>query len=192
MLVQPDGSNSLTAFEAEALPCHHSLYQSARSLLPSSAEAEDAVQETFLLAWKSFHKFDSGTNCRAWLFSILFNVVRQHRRKWLFRFKLTDDADTFERMAGEGDAKSERLEDPQILNALRTLPQKYAEVVLLADVEELSYKEIADAIRCPIGTVMSRLSRGRELLRNALTGVAREYGLLKAESNPRLLPLRTE
>jgi RNA polymerase sigma-70 factor, ECF subfamily len=179
MSSDPDCSERLSCFETETLPHQNALYQSARSLLGSAAEAEDAVQETYLLAWKSFGNFQPGTNCRAWLFSILFNVVRHQRRKWLFRFRLTDDPSVFERTVTALSPTREELLDEEILAALKALPQQYAEVVLLADVQEFSYKEISQATGRPIGTVMSRLSRGRELLRNALSKAAEERGIFK-------------
>lgn len=90
-------NSSLSTFEEETLPHKSALFQSAYSLLGSRGEAEDAVQETYFQAWKSFRAFELGTNCRAWMFSILFNVVRQQRRKWIFRFRLTDDPSIFEK-----------------------------------------------------------------------------------------------
>ena len=172
-----NNSERLSNFEMETLPHHGVLYQSARSLLGSVAEAEDAVQETYLLAWKSFDKFRPGSNCAGWLFSILFNVVRHHRRKWLFRFRLTDDPDVFERTVADSTSVGDEITDGEMLAALKAIPQQYAEVVLLADVQDFSYKEISQTIGRPIGTVMSRLSRGRELLRSALAGAASERGI---------------
>lgn len=179
MLHQTSSFERRAAFETEALPHRNALYQSARSLLGSATEAEDAVQETYLLAWKSFEKFQSGSNCRAWLFSILFNVIRHHRRKWLFRFRLTDDPEVFERTVANTNSVAEDLTDEHVLAAINTLPQQFAKVVVLADVQEFSYKEISKAIDRPIGTVMSRLSRGRELLRSSLADVAYERGIAK-------------
>ncbi len=165
-------------FEEETLPHRGVLFQSAYSLLGSLAEAEDAVQETYLQAWKSFAHFEPGTNCRAWLLSILFNKVRHLRRKWTFRMKLSDDPSAFERTVFSLDeVVSEELTDPEILAAFRKLPLNFAKVVLLADVEEFSYKEISNSVGCPIGTVMSRISRGRELLRESLGKVAKERGI---------------
>jgi RNA polymerase sigma-70 factor (ECF subfamily) len=180
MIVISDLRTKLDAFEAETLPHKTVLFQSACSLLGSRAEAEDVVQETYLQAWKSFNSFEQGTNCRAWLFSILSFKIRHHRRKWTFRMKLTDDPNIFQRLVGIArEPIRDELTDPVILAALRKLPQKFAEVVLLADVHEFSYREVADAIGCPIGTVMSRLSRGRELLRGSLAGVATAHGIVR-------------
>jgi RNA polymerase sigma-70 factor, ECF subfamily len=174
-------NSSLSVFEQETLPHKSVLYQAAYSLLGSRGEAEDAVQETYLQAWKSFQTFQTGTNCRAWMFSILFNVVRHQRRKWIFRFCLTNEPNVFEKTVPAVRPAADELTDPEILAALRKLPESYAEVVILADVQEFSYKEISVAIGCPIGTVMSRISRGRELLRKALTSVAEQRGILRAK-----------
>ena len=165
-------------FEMETLPHSGVLFQSACSLLGSRAEAEDALQETYLQAWKSFNAFEPGTNCRAWLYSILFNKIRHHRRKWTFRMKLTNNPRAFERM-GESlpEPMHDELTDPGILAAFRKLPLNFAEVILLADVQEFTYKEIASIVGCPIGTVMSRISRGRELLRAYLSGDAEQRGI---------------
>ncbi len=157
-------------FEELTIPHGKALFQSAMSLLRNRVEAEDAVQETYLQAWKSFHRFTPGTNIRAWMFAILFNVVRQHRRKWLFRFKLQDDTTEFERTLQYKPPVADGLQDEDILAALQAIPQKFAEVVLLADVQEFQYKEIQDALGIPIGTVMSRLNRGRKQLREKLEG----------------------
>lgn len=102
------------------------------------------------------------------MFSILLNVVRRQRRKWIFRFHLTNDLSIFERSVAFAQPLQDRLTDPDILSALNRLPQPYATAVLLSDVDECSYKEISDAMSCPIGTVMSRVNRGRRMLRKAL------------------------
>jgi RNA polymerase sigma-70 factor (ECF subfamily) len=155
----------------------NALYQSARALLRNRTEADDAVQETYLQAWKSFDRFTPGTNCRAWMFSILFNVVRHQRRKWLFRVSLVEDPQEFERTLAYSEPVPEVLHDEEMLEALRQIPQQQAEVVILADVHELAYKEIQDALGIPIGTVMSRLSRGRLALRGKLADAGRRMGI---------------
>ncbi len=160
-------SESMADFESQAVPHIGDLYRTAASILRSPAEAEDAVQEAYLQAWKSFHRFEQGTNCRAWMFGILFHVISHHRRKWLNRFVLREPK-TFEDTTPYTAPVPETLSDPEVLSAFRNLPQKFAEVVMLADVQEFSYKEIQDALGIPIGTVMSRLSRGRQLLRAQL------------------------
>jgi RNA polymerase sigma-70 factor (ECF subfamily) len=156
-------------FEAAALPHLNDLFRTATRLVGSSTEAEDIVQETYLLAWKSFDRFEPGTNCRAWLFTIMFNAVHHYRRSWFDR-----------RVTGETAEVLEETLSSDVLSALKGIPPEFRAVVLLADVQEFSYKEIAQILRVPMGTVMSRLSRGRALLRATLSDVARSYGLQKA------------
>ena len=152
-------------FEGSALPHLNDLYRTACSLLGDRTEAEDLVQETYLHAWKSFHRFEPGTNCRAWLFKILFHRLHHHRRKW-FRMRLAKSDDTLEQTLAYEPPVPEKLSDEEVLAALERLPEDFREVLLLADVEEFSYKEVAAALEIPMGTVMSRLSRGRRLLRD--------------------------
>ena len=156
-------------FEAAALPHLNDLFRTATRLLGNSIEAEDIVQETYLLAWKWFDRFELGTNCRAWLFTIMFNAVRHYRRRCFDR-----------RVTGETAEVLEETLSSDVLSALKGIPPEFRAVVLLADVQEFSYKEIAEILRVPMGTVMSRLSRGRQLLRIALGELARSYGLKKA------------
>ena len=178
-------SKVASIFEAETLPHRGVLFQFAYSLLRSQAEAEDAVQETYLQAWKSFAAFEPGTNCRAWLFSILFNKIRHHRRKWGCRMKLTNDPKTFEASTGSSpEPIRDNLTDPDILAAFAKLPVNFAEVVLLADVYDFSYKEISATIGRPVGTVMSRINRGRELLRASLVRLNR-HRVVKRDSSAR-------
>jgi RNA polymerase sigma-70 factor (ECF subfamily) len=168
------------AFETTALPHLDDLFRTATRLLGSRTEAEDVVQETYLLAWKSFDRFEPGTNCRAWLFTILFNAVRHSRRKWFDRTVTGETDAILEDGLRYTPPVPEQISDEDILSALDGIPPDFRAVVLLADVQEFSYKEIADILRVPMGTVMSRLSRGRQLLRSALADVARSYGLKKA------------
>jgi RNA polymerase sigma-70 factor (ECF subfamily) len=174
-------------FETVAFDHMDALFRTAKALLRNKEEAEDAVQETYLQAWKSFHRFTPGTNCRAWMFAILFNVVRHHRRKWLdrFRFGLPEG---FEQTAAAPQSVPEDLTDEEILAALQQIPGQHAEVVLLADVQELSYKEIQEVLGIPIGTVMSRLSRGRQMLRSRLSVAAAGIGIKTAASGRAYVP----
>ena len=174
--IEPADSDMRAHFESVAFDHMDALFQTARALLRNAEEAQDVVQETYLQAWKSFERFTPGTNCRAWLFAILFNVVRHHRRKFLdrFRFGLPDG---FESTAPAPQSVPECLTDEEVLAALRMIPSHQAEVVILADVHELSYKEIQDTLGIPIGTVMSRLSRGRQMLRGKLTMAAASFGI---------------
>ena len=162
-------SQSITVeeFESEALPHLKHLYQTAAHVIGDRTEAEDLVQQTYLQAWKAFDRFQPGTNCRAWLFRILFNVIRHHRRGWFSRRVLVD-RDFFEDVLPGENPVPDTLTDEDVLSALDCVPQSFREVLLLVDVQEFSYKEAAEALEIPIGTVMSRLSRGRDLLRNQL------------------------
>ena len=178
-----ESSGSSSEFEAEALPHLDALYRAAASILRSQAEAEDAVQETYLQALKSFHRFAPGTNCRAWLFRILFNVISHQRRKWLGRLIFTE-REELERTAVSCPAVSEELTDDEMIAAFREIPHQFAEVVMLCDVHEFSYKEIHQTLGIPIGTVMSRLSRGRQLLRAQLAKCGARAGIVRAGARP--------
>ena len=164
-------------FETEAMPHLNDIYRSATRILGDSARAEDVAQEVYLQAWRSFHRFEPGTNCRAWLFKILFHCVNHHRRKW-FRFPLLKETEEFiEANLVQPEPIPERLTDADILSALDRIPADFRAVILIVDVEEFAYKEAAEILSLPIGTVMSRLSRGRKLLREQLAEVARSYGI---------------
>ncbi len=166
-------------FEAEAMPHLNDIFRTATRLLGERSRAEDIAQEVYLQAWKSFHRFETGTNCRAWLFKILFHCVNHHRRKW-FRFPLLKETEEFlEANLTSSPPIPDQLTDGDILAALDRIPADFRSVVLLVDVEEFSYKEASDILTVPIGTVMSRLSRGRKALREQLTDVARSYGIGK-------------
>jgi RNA polymerase sigma-70 factor (ECF subfamily) len=169
-------------FEAAAMPHLNDLFRTAARVLGDRAEAEDLVQEAYLQAWKSFHRFELGTNCRAWLFKILFHVIHHHRRKW-FNISLFKEGDDFleDTLIYEAPVP-QNLNDEEVLEAVEKIPRQYREVVLLADVEELAYKEIAEALSIPVGTVMSRLSRGRKLLRKELADFAESYGIKSAKA----------
>jgi RNA polymerase sigma-70 factor (ECF subfamily) len=176
----PDGA---AQFEAEAVPHLNDLYRAAASMLHNRSEAEDAVQEAYLQALKSFQRFTPGTNCRAWLFRILFHVISHQRRKWFGRFVFSE-REELEQTAVYVEPVAEQLTDEELIQAFRELPQQYAEVVMLADVQEFSYKEIQETLGIPIGTVMSRLSRGRELLRKQLADFATRAGITRGAAQP--------
>jgi len=164
-------------FESAAMPHLNDLFRTALRVIGNRSEAEDLVQETFLQAWKSFHRFEPGTNCRAWMYKILFHVIQHHRRKWYNKSSVLDaDESVMETLAYEPSIP-EHLSDEDVLAAFDKIPQHYREVVLLADVQEFSYKEVAETLGVPVGTVMSRLSRGRKLLRQELAGFAIDYGI---------------
>jgi RNA polymerase sigma-70 factor (ECF subfamily) len=179
LAVSPELSKN-QRFEAEAMPHLSDLYRTAIRLLGCEARAEDVAQEVYLQAWKSFERFESGTNCRAWLYKILFHCVHHHRRKW-FRFPLFKESDEFaEAKLAYAPPVPEHLTDEEILGALDRIPLDYRAVVLLVDVQEFSYKESAEILSVPVGTVMSRLSRARKLLREQLGEVARSYGVIRS------------
>ena len=166
-------------FEAEALPHMNDLFRTSVRLLQDQGKASDAVQETYLIAWKSFQRYERGTNCRAWLFQILFNVVRHERRTW-FKWITGKDEDMAEAQLVAPASIPTSLTDSNILAALDKLPTQFREALLLVDVEEFSYKEASEILQVPIGTIMSRLNRARGLLRGELIDVARSYGLSAA------------
>lgn len=165
-------------FEAAALPHLADLFRSASLLVQHSSEAEDLVQEVYLEAWKSFHRFELGTNCRAWLFRILFHRLHHLRRRLIKASRV----EAFASLAEQDNLMAEpsvpqEIRDDDILRALENVPLEFREVVLMADVDDFSYKEIAETLKIPLGTVMSRLSRGRNLLRRELAEVAGLYGI---------------
>jgi RNA polymerase sigma-70 factor, ECF subfamily len=164
------------------------LYHVALRLTRNRAEAEDVVQETCLRAFRSFHRFNPGTNCRAWLFTILRNVflnrVRTRGREVLeAEMGGLGQVERTTADAHVGGSPEEQLLQTvlhgDVDRALAALPLVFREAVMLVDIEGLSYREVAEVIGCPIGTVMSRLSRGRALLRRALVRFAREHGYVK-------------
>lgn len=170
-------AGAVEAFEESALPHLNDLFRTACRALLDRAQAEDIVQEVYYQAWKSWRRFEPGTNCRAWLFKILFHVIHHHRRKWLKFAWASDIAESPAEAFVYEPPVAQRLTDEEVLEALDRLPLAYREVVLLADVEEFSYREIAGVLCVPMGTVMSRLNRGRKLLRRELAGLAESYGI---------------
>lgn len=163
-------------FEAEAMPHMNDIFRAATRVLGDRGRAEDVTQEVFLQAWKSFDRFEPGTNCRAWLFKILFHSISHYRRKW-FRFSFVKDSeDLIESCVTYTPPIPEHLTDEEILAALDKLSPDFRSVILLVDIEEFAYKEAAGILDVPIGTVMSRLSRARRQLRELLLGVAGSYG----------------
>ena len=161
-------------FARAALSHIDSLYGMALRLTRRAADAEDLVQDTYLKAFRSAHQFEAGTNLKAWLFTILHNTFRNNRRHD-GRSPVDVDSEAVERAAGEGpaDQSPEQLLSRQTLDAdlqaaLDALPDAFRQAVWLRDVEELTYAEIATILAVPIGTVMSRISRGRRALAEGL------------------------
>jgi len=175
-------------FEAEAMPFLDQLYSAALRTTRNPADAEDLVQETFTKAFAAFHQYQPGTNLKAWLYRILTNTyINSYRKKQ--RQPLQSDASEVEdyqlaRAAshtskGLRSAETEALDhlpDSDVKRALQEIPDDFRLAVYLADVEGFAYKEIAEIMQTPIGTVMSRLHRGRRQLRELLTDYARERG----------------
>jgi RNA polymerase sigma-70 factor (ECF subfamily) len=177
---QPEKNERWANFEAEAMPHVPSLFRIALWLTRDQTEAEDLVQETLIEALGSFHRFAPGTNCHAWLVSILYHRNSKRRRS-ANRLILVNDSE--ERIAETVAFKAptpENVTDEEVLAALERIPRAFQEVVILADIEEMSYKEIASAMNVPIGTVMSRISRGRKLLRAELASYARAHGFARS------------
>ena len=178
-------------FEAAAMPFVDALYNTAYRMTRNSEDAEDLVQETYLKAYRYYDKFEEGTNFKAWLFKIMKNTFINNYRKKQQAPALSDFADieeSFESQVNEEatrqikNPEEEFLEDvldEDVQRALDKLPPDYRMVVILADLEGFSYKEIADILEVPVGTVMSRLYRGRRLLEAAMLEFAREHGYIR-------------
>ena len=179
-------------FEIQALPYLDQLYGAALRMTRNPADAEDLVQETYAKAFAAFHQFTQGTNLKAWLYRILTNTFINNYRK-AQREPLRSDGDTIEdwqlhsaeshSSTGLRSAEMEALDslpDSTVKDALAALPDDFRMVVYLADVEGFAYKEIAEIMGTPVGTVMSRLHRGRRQLRETLTDYARELGMKEA------------
>lgn len=140
-------------------------------------EAEDLVQDTLVQALQSFHRFTPGTNCRAWLITILRHVHSNRLRTMLRRRAIEEPDDRIAETVAVVPPVPQHLTDEDVLAALRGIPEAYQDIILLSDVEELTYKEIATALAIPIGTVMSRLHRGRTLLRRRLASPSHDDGV---------------
>ena len=177
-------------FTEQAMPYLDRLYSAALRYTRNHADAEDLVQETFAKAYSKFHQYEQGTNLRAWLYRILTNTYinmyrKRQRRPDEYPQEEIDEFSLYEKLGVAGrSAESEvldQLTDDEIKQALSDLPEQYRMAVYLADVEGFSYKEIADIMGTPVGTVMSRLHRGRKGLERALFEYARERGLTGPE-----------
>ena len=185
-------------FPEQAMQYAPQLYSAAMRLTRNSADAEDLVQDTYLRAWRSFATFQEGTNLRAWLYRILTNsFINKYRAKqrrpdesgmdniedlYLYRRLNTLDSALASRSAE--DTMFELFTDDEVKQALEDLPENFRLPVLLADVEGFAYKEIAEMLDIPVGTVMSRLHRGRKAMHKLLYDFASEHGLVSQAAAP--------
>lgn len=159
------------------MPYRDYLFRIAMWLTRDRTEAEDIVQETFTEALKSFHRFEQGTNCRAWLVTIMYHLNSKRLRAGSKLRLVNDSEELIASTAASTLPTPQGITDEDILSALRALPVQFQEVVILSDVEEMAYKEISEALGVPLGTVMSRLHRGRKLLRAQLAACANAHGI---------------
>jgi RNA polymerase sigma-70 factor (ECF subfamily) len=181
-------------FERDALPFLDQLYAAAMRMTRNPADAEDLVQETFVKAFAAFHQFQEGTNLKAWLYRILTNsFINTYRKKQREPLKSSsENIEDWQLHAAESHTSSglksaemealDHLPDSDVKDALQSLPEDFRLAVYLADVEGFAYKEIAEIMETPIGTVMSRLHRGRKQLQVLLADYAKDRGLVKAGS----------
>jgi len=179
-------------FERDALPYLDQLYGAALRMTRNPQDAEDLVQEAFAKAFAAFHQFKPGTNLKAWLYRILTNTfINSYRKKQREpQQQMTDEVEDWQLARAETHTSSglksaeaealERLPDSDVKDALQQLPEDFRMAVYLADVEGFAYKEIAEIMETPVGTVMSRLHRGRRMLRDLLSDYARDRGMAAA------------
>ena len=179
----PTAADQGKLFEREALPHLDALYAAALRLTRNTDDANDLLQETILRGFRFFHQFTPGTNCRAWLLTILYNIFRNGYRRGA-REQVAASAEDFERWADTDSVHSsdapanpeqivlEGVLDHEVEQALAVLPEDFRTVILMVDIQELSYEEAARVLELPIGTVKSRVSRGRASMRRRLQDYA--------------------
>ena len=179
-------------------PLMDQLYGAALRMTRNAADAEDLIQETFLRAYRGYERFEEGTNLRAWMYRILTNTyINSYRAKQrrpeesdladvedLYLYRRLGGLEASQRGRSAEDELMDLVTDSEVKDALEALPEQFRVAVLLADIEGFSYKEIADMLEVPIGTVMSRLHRGRKGLQKALGDFASDRGLLPREPVP--------
>lgn len=185
------------AFVTEAVPHMDALYSTALRLTKNKGDAEDLVQEAMLKAYRYFGKYERGTNCKAWMFKIMTNTfINNYRRakkrkevsvneeiRPLAERAVASESNPLAEHFGDQDTMFFKLFGDEVKQALEDVPVDFRIVVLLADLQEFAYKEIADIIDVPIGTVMSRLYRGRRILQTKLAVYAKEQGYLSTNKN---------
>jgi len=185
------GAEKRKLFEAEALPHLDSVYSMAVRLARNADDANDLLQETILRAWRFFEQFQPGTNCRAWLMTILFNNFRNGYRRTSREQPASSIAEFEHRLEASNLADDSKQDNPEttvagramdreVESALNALPDEFRSAMLLVDVEELSYQEVSAALEVPVGTVKSRVSRGRAIMRQNLQAYARERGIIRS------------
>ena len=184
--------NTKDQFTSDAMQYAPQLFSTALRMTRNRLDAEDLVQETYIKGWRSFHTFQEGTNLRAWLFRIMTNTYinkyNAQKRKGtevelddveeLFLYKRLGSIDQSQLSSSAEDQMLDLFTDDEVKNALESLPEDFRIPVLLSDVDGFSYKEIAEMLEIPIGTVMSRLHRGRKAMQKMLYEYARDRGLI--------------
>lgn len=202
--LDPDKPELRDLFEEQALPFIDQLYAAAMRMTRNPSDAQDLVQETFVKAFAAFKQFEQGTNLKAWLYRILTNTfINTYRKKQREPYQGTiDDLEDWQLGGAESttamssrSAEAEAIDhlpDSTVKDALQTIPEDFRLAVYFADVEGFSYQEIAEIMKTPIGTVMSRLHRGRRLLRELLTSYAREQGLDAGQAAQRMTQAQNE
>ena len=184
--------NTKEQFTSDAMQYAPQLFSTALRMTRNRSDAEDLVQETYIKGWRSFHTFEKGTNLRAWLFRIMTNTYinkyNAQKRKGtevelddieeLFLYKRLGSIDQSQLSSSAEDQMLNLFTDDEVKNALESLPEDFRVPVLLSDVDGFAYKEIAEMLEIPIGTVMSRLHRGRKAMQKMLYEYARDRGLI--------------
>ena len=184
--------SSQEQFTSDAMQYAPQLFSTALRMTRNRSDAEDLVQETYIKGWRSFHTFQEGTNLRAWLFRIMTNTYinkyNAQKRKGtevelddieeLFLYKRLGSIDQSQLSSSAEDQMLELFTDDEVKNAIESLPEDFRIPVLLSDVDGFSYKEISEMLEIPMGTVMSRLHRGRKAMQKMLYEYARERGLI--------------